>query len=135
MAVIVASVIVCMLARQLIPEYSPFAGVTRRHVIPLRKVDARPVEAPKRLAKILAAHAARLLNRVHEKADQTINAISRHCELSCSVVSFSDNLTYRPIRSACQIFFDMVLAKIVMDCHWRDISRRIENARLWEAIG
>jgi len=49
--------------------------------------------------------------------------------------SLDDNLTYRPIRSAFQLLFDRVLAKIVMDCHGDDLSQGIENAGLWEAIG
>lgn len=129
-AAIVASMIVCMSARQFIPEYGPLARKTRGPFVALRQVDARVVETAQSFAVIHLAHALRFFDSVHEKADQTINAISGHCELSCSVVSFSDNLTYKPIRSACQLFFDMVLAKIVMDCQGDGLSQRPENAGL-----
>ena len=49
--------------------------------------------------------------------------------------SLDDNMTYKPIRSACQLLFDIVLAKIVTNCQGRDLSQGLENAGLWGAIG
>ena len=63
----------------------------------------------------------------------------RYCGVDDSLHSrysrLSDNTTHKPIRIACQLFFDMVLAKIVTDCQGGDISQRPDNAGLWEAIG
>jgi hypothetical protein len=55
--------------------------------------------------------------------------------LHCFLLRLSDNLTHSAIRSACQIFFDIVLAKIVMDCHERDISQPFAAARVLGLIG
>jgi hypothetical protein len=49
--------------------------------------------------------------------------------------SLDDNLTYRPIRSACQLLFDRVLAKIVTDCHGRDLWRGADFKGVCRSLG
>ena len=94
-----------MLARQFIPKHGPFARKTRGPFVALRQVNARVVETAQSLAVIHLAHALRFFDSVHEKADQTINAISGHCMLSDSVVSFSDNMTIARFGALVKHFF------------------------------
>lgn len=74
----VASIMVCMSARQLIPEHGAFARVARSLLEPLREIDTRPVKTAQRLTKIFFLDAARFFNGRHKQADKAIDSISGH---------------------------------------------------------